>query len=217
MTLASAAADTSSNATAAVTAWIALGISAATFVWKFVETYIRWPRLGVALRQTVFVSVNLGVTASIGPPPQQRAADTPSEPESGSQDRFDIVVVNSGAEATTVSNVGIRSADRSLRIDVERERENGQLIDGPGLPARVEEHGSLHLDYSARTHEPFSEGNKARRLRASLPEIPQIPEIAPQHDPPVRNTDRIREELIRHPCPRGAPQPAPTPRSTQKR
>ena len=143
MTLASAAADTSSNATAAVTAWIALGISAATFVWKFVETYIRWPRLGVALRQTVFVSVNLGVTASIGPPPQQRAADTPSEPESGSQDRFDIVVVNSGAEATTVSNVGIRSADRSLRIDVERERENGQLIDGPGLPARVEEHGSL--------------------------------------------------------------------------
>lgn len=44
----------SSSATAE-TAWIALGISAGTFVWKFVETYIRWPRLGVDLRQSVYV------------------------------------------------------------------------------------------------------------------------------------------------------------------
>ena len=117
----------SSSATA-VTAWIALGISAGTFVWKFVETYIRWPRLGVDLRQSVYV------TAAFGAPPP--------EPESGAQDRFDIVVVNSGAEATTVSNVGIRSADRSRNIDVQLERENGQAIEGPPLPARVEAHGS---------------------------------------------------------------------------
>jgi hypothetical protein len=145
----------SSSATA-VTAWIALGISAGTFVWKFVETYIRWPRLGVDLRQSVYV------TAAFGAPPP--------EPESGAQDRFDIVVVNSGAEATTVSNVGIRSADRSRNIDVQLERENGPTTARPCRGARL-----AHLDYRSRTHKPFPKGDKARRLRAPLPEIPQVP------------------------------------------
>lgn len=36
-------------------AWLALGISAATFVWKFVETYIRWPHIGVVMRQSITI------------------------------------------------------------------------------------------------------------------------------------------------------------------
>lgn len=124
----------SSTATA-VTAWIAFGISVGTFVWKFVETYIRWPRLGVDLRQTV----------TVGNP---------------HQDRFDIIVVNSGAEATTVFNVGIRSLDRSRRIDVLYEREQGQQILGPELPARVEEHGTLTWTIDHELTMRFPRGTK---------------------------------------------------------
>jgi Kef-type K+ transport system membrane component KefB len=38
-------------------AWLALVISAATIVWKFVETYIRWPRIGVVMRQHITIHV----------------------------------------------------------------------------------------------------------------------------------------------------------------
>jgi hypothetical protein len=91
--------------------------------------------LGVTLRQTVTV----GVTH---------------------QDRFDIIVVNSGAEATTVSDVGIRSVDRSRTIDVQRERESGQVIDGPDLPARVEAHGSLTWTIEPELTSRFPRGTK---------------------------------------------------------
>jgi len=52
-------------------------------------------------------------------PTEPQAA--PSKPERGNDDRFDIVVVNSGAEATTVVNVGIQSVDGSRSIDVQQE------------------------------------------------------------------------------------------------
>ncbi|CAM4205432.1 hypothetical protein MYSE111917_16595 [Mycobacterium senriense] len=128
-----------------MTAWIAFAISVGTFVWKFVETYIRWPRLGVDLRQSVTVTVafTLATTTTMGGPPPQKTPTQPSEPGPPNQDRFDIIVVNSGAEATTVFNVGIRSADGSQRIDVLWEREHGREISGPELPARVEAHGTL--------------------------------------------------------------------------
>ncbi|MFA4051150.1 hypothetical protein [Mycobacteroides chelonae] len=143
ISISAVAAAEASNATA-VTAWIAFGISVATFVWKFVETYIRWPRLGIMLRQKIILlpaPALIPVNTGIGGPPPSAAA--PPEPQP-SQDWFDIIVVNSGAEATTVSNIGIRSVDRSRVIDVEQERrDRGVVIAGPELPARVEAHGSL--------------------------------------------------------------------------
>jgi hypothetical protein len=138
-------------------------------MWKFVETYIRWPRLGVVLRQTVFVTAHLGVnlklSASLGDVANQDVAEqsttsTPPEPESGAQDRFELIVVNSGAEATTVSNVGIRSADSSLDINVQREPDNGQAITGPELPARVEAHGSLIWNIGPELTSRFAKGTK---------------------------------------------------------
>ena len=38
-------------------AWLALAISAGTFIWKFIETYIRWPRVGVVMRQHITIHV----------------------------------------------------------------------------------------------------------------------------------------------------------------
>ncbi|MFA4080453.1 hypothetical protein ONA92_01900 [Mycobacteroides salmoniphilum] len=84
----------------------------------------------------------------------------PPEPKP-SQDRFDIIVVNSGAEATTVSNVGIRSVDRSRVIDVEQERRDaGAIIAGPELPARVEAHGSLTWIIDEALTSRFPRGTK---------------------------------------------------------
>lgn len=141
---------------AATTAWLALGFSLLTLAWQVAELLVRWPRLGVQLRQTVFVTATLTVnvitsaTATVQPaakadpteqPSKPQAA--PSKPEPGNGDRFDIVVVNGGAEATTVVNVGIQSVDGSRSIDVQRERDDGKVIRGPELPARIEEHGAL--------------------------------------------------------------------------
>ncbi|SPM33099.1 hypothetical protein MRAB57_902 [Mycobacterium rhizamassiliense] len=142
--------------------WIALAalfISVGTFIWKFMETYIRWPRLGIWLRQSVAVQLNLKMTPSIGKPPPE-PVNPPDEPASGQADRFDIIVVNSGAEATTVSNVGLRSVDGSVRIDVSLERNNGKEIRGPDLPARVEEHGSLTWTVEHDLTRRFSRGTK---------------------------------------------------------
>lgn len=149
----------SSSATA-VTAWVAFGVSVGTFVWKFVETYIRWPRLGVDLRQSVTIFPAPAII-KLNPGVGEDATDIPPEPQSGpTTDRFDIIVVNSGAEATTVSNVGIGSVDRSRVTDVQRERENGEVIDGPQLPARVEAHGSLTWTIQPELTSRFPRGTK---------------------------------------------------------
>lgn len=163
MILISAVAAAESGNATAVTASVALGISVATLVWKLVETCIRWPRLGIMLRQTVTLSpgsITLTVSPGIGGPPSSVAA--PPEPKpSASQDRFDLIVVNSGAEATTVSNVGIRSVDRSRVIDVEKERrDTGAIIVGPDLPARVEAHGSLKWIIDEALTSRFPRGTK---------------------------------------------------------
>ena len=55
-----------------------------------------------------------------------------------------MIVVNNGAEATTIANVGIRSTEGAYVVDVERQRDGGAQIEGPDLPARVEAHGALH-------------------------------------------------------------------------
>jgi hypothetical protein len=150
-----------SNGATALTAWVAFGISVGTFVWKFVETYIRWPRLGVDLRQTVTLSPAPAIIRLNAGAGEQDAAGTLPEPQSGpTTDRFDIIVVNSGAEATTISNVGIRSVDRSRVIEVQRERENGQEIVGPELPARVEAHGSLTWTIQPEFTSRFPRGTK---------------------------------------------------------
>jgi hypothetical protein len=151
-------------------AWLALGISAATFVWKFVETYIRWPHIGVVMRQSITIfpahfHVAVGETdvvtirggtplASVFPDENPAQNETASSelsdaasnhpPHRPTEDRFHLIVVNSGAEATTIANVGIRSEDGTRRIDVEQRRDDGAEIQGPDLPGRVESHGALH-------------------------------------------------------------------------
>lgn len=102
------------------------------------------------VRQTLSIQVTLFVPPRFGcqwavrkrtPPRALRRKPQPSQTRTA--DTFEIVVVNSGAEATTVSNVGIMSTDRSRYIDVQGERDQGHEIRGPDLPARVEAHGSL--------------------------------------------------------------------------
>jgi len=82
------------------------------------------------------------------------------EPESGNKDRFDIIGVNNGAEATTVVNVGIQSVGGSNGIDVQQERDKGTKITGPDLPARIEEHGASVWVIEADLTRGFTRGTK---------------------------------------------------------
>lgn len=149
--------------------WIALAafaVAAATFLWKFIETYIRWPRVGVVMRRHIVIEVGsiasaemlgkMTVASASEPPPtdgpatQEATGEPDSEPAARQPqpertgDTIDLIVVNNGAEAASIANVGIRSRDRSRNINVQSLRDDGYAeIKGPDLPARVEAHGAL--------------------------------------------------------------------------
>jgi hypothetical protein len=102
-----------------VTAWLALVLSIISLGWQVVQMYIRWPRIGVVVWQHAYLGTE------------------------GNWEKFDVVIVNNGAEAASIATVGIRSQDGSRTLDVERIRDSGTEVDGPDLPARVEAHGAL--------------------------------------------------------------------------
>jgi hypothetical protein len=110
--------------------------------WNAAQLYIRWPRIGVVIRQTVFIDV--------GPPGKGGAA----------RDKLHLIVVNNGAEAATIANVGLRSEDRSRTLDIERLQDEGAQIDGPDLPARVEAHGALAWTIGYDMLDQFPRGTK---------------------------------------------------------
>ena len=123
-------------------AWLALGISAGTFIWKFIETYIRWPRVGVVMRQ--YVITYLAPTSLSDEEAAKLGGELPPAPViKRIEDRLYLIVVNKGAEAMTIANVGVRSKDGSGKIDVQAWRDKGWQIAGPEFPARVEGHGAL--------------------------------------------------------------------------
>jgi hypothetical protein len=165
-------------------AWLALGISAGTFIWKFIETYIRWPRVGVVMRQHITIHVG-GIPSgeafgrptvtregdespapgdtpakeqtAAAPPP---AAPPPARATNDSDEKFDVIVVNKGAEAVTIANVGIRSEDRSRTIDVQARRDQGDTIAGPDFPVRVEGHGAFRWTIGRELTNEFPRGTQ---------------------------------------------------------
>lgn len=170
-------------------AWLALGISAGTFIWKFIETYIRWPRVGVVMRQHITIHVQfIGSAEAFGrltvtregdespapgdtpakeqtaaaPPPATPppAAPPPARATNDSDEKFDVIVVNKGAEAVTIANVGLRSEDGSRDIDVQRQRDDGQQITGPEFPVRVEGHGAFRWIVGPELLKDFPRGTK---------------------------------------------------------
>ncbi|MET4612004.1 hypothetical protein ABIC28_002996 [Rhodococcus sp. PvR044] len=119
------------------TAGAALIISIVALLYNVVNTWIRWPRVSVVMNQSVVVT-----------------------PTTSPQDTYRLVVINSGAEATTIANVGIRTADHSITIDVahEREKERGVEVDGPELPVRIEAHGCLVWKFTPQAHDRIKSG-----------------------------------------------------------
>ena len=139
-------------------AWIALVVSGLTLLWHIAALLICWPRLSVQLRQHVILSPAPAVVKLN--PDDTETTDKASEPATGNKDRFDIVVVNSGAEATTVVDVGIQPVGGSNGIDVQQERDKGTKIEGPDLPARIEEHGALAWVIEPQLTSRFPRGTK---------------------------------------------------------
>ena len=62
-----------------------------------------------------------------------------------------VIVVNNGAQAASIANVGVRSDDRSSNVDLVFLRDNDAQVGGPQLPARVEAHGALEWTLSHET------------------------------------------------------------------
>lgn len=116
-------------------AWFAFGLSLVALLWNVITTFLRWPRIGVVMRQARLMHVVINDTVG---------GTGATEAEASTEHKFHVVVVNRGAEATTIANVGIRSEDGSRALDVESRRDQGIEISGPELPARVEAHGALH-------------------------------------------------------------------------
>lgn len=129
-----------------MTAWLALVLSVLALAWNVLQLYIRWPRIGVVMRQSVFITF----------PVPQAPGQTP--PTAG--DKLHLIVVNSSAEAATIADVGVRSEDRSVTVDVERLRDQGKEVDGPELPARVEAHDALRWTVGYDLLDPFPIGTK---------------------------------------------------------
>lgn len=108
------------------TAQLALVLSLVALAWNVFTAWIRWPRIGVVMRQSVQVTAGFG-SATSSPP----------------RDTYYLVVVNNGAEAASIANAGIRSEDSAVKVDIENRRDNGIEVSGPDLPARIEAHGTL--------------------------------------------------------------------------
>jgi hypothetical protein len=121
----------------AITAWLALGFSLLSLAWNVAELFIRWPRIGVVMRQ----SLGIGT------------AETDS-----TQDVLHVFAVNNGAEAASIADIAVRTQDRSVDIRVTDLRDKGKAVEGPELPARVEAHGALEWNVPYNLLDPIPEG-----------------------------------------------------------
>lgn len=108
------------------TADLAFILAVVALAWNLFTAWVRWPRIGVVMRQSVEVTA--------GP-------IDPTTP--GPRDTYYLIVVNNGAEPASIANVGIRSEDSTRRFDVEYKRDRGSEVEGPDLPARCEAHGAI--------------------------------------------------------------------------
>jgi hypothetical protein len=88
---------------------------------QLLERYINWPRISVVTRQSGYFHVNF-------------RGSVEQEPL---KDKVHIVVVNSGAEAASIANEGLRSADNTIRTDVETLRDK---ILGPCARIQISGH-----------------------------------------------------------------------------
>jgi hypothetical protein len=111
----------------------ALVVSVISLGWNVIATTLARPHVSVAMSKRVDATVVLGT---------ERAS-------SSTRYRFRVSVINTGGAATTIANVGLRpdpSTGRSS-LSVEQLRAEGQTIDGPELPGRLEGHGSMSWDF----------------------------------------------------------------------
>jgi hypothetical protein len=161
-----------------IVAWLALAVSLGTFIWKFVETYVRWPRIGVVVRQSI--------DATVGPIGPEDAADSLN-------DKLHIVVVNNGAEAAIIANVGVRSEDRLSDVRVLQDlQDKGKEFEGPNLPAHIEAHGALEWITSYRLLNAIPKGTKVIGYVHRYQTVRRFPK---SNRSPTRNRHAFRVDL----------------------
>lgn len=106
-------------------AFAALIISLLNLAWNVFSTFFKLPRLHVLS--------SLNVEVHVGTLPTGEVNDITYTPV--------ITVINTGGEAATVADVGLRDSAAAILVSVERSRAAGREIEGDELPARIEAHG----------------------------------------------------------------------------
>lgn len=129
----------------------ALALSIVALLWGFALTWLKWPRIAVVIRQSATISPPVVSVGTAGRPDN---GVPPVVATGTAADELTFIVLNQGAEASTVVNIGIRSKDRTINLDYENNRD---VFDGPDLPARVEAHGCLvwRIEEQKLTPMPF--------------------------------------------------------------
>jgi hypothetical protein len=127
---------------------LGFGLSIIVLVWNVYLTVTRWPRLSVELRQSVTIDVQFG------------SSEGDSSPVT---EVVQLVVVNRGAEACTVANIGLRpKPDQGGAFDYRSASESigRPMPRGEELPARIEGHGCLvwTFDEEILRHSGFRRG-----------------------------------------------------------
>ncbi|WP_280426444.1 hypothetical protein [Nocardia carnea] len=102
-------------------------LSLIALAWNVVLATIRWPRISVEIKKTIHLTTRVLADGK----------DTHSVTET-----YKLVVINTGAEACTIANVGLIAGDIGFDYDIASQA-GEQLPGGDPLPARIEGHGCL--------------------------------------------------------------------------
>jgi hypothetical protein len=109
-------------------------------LWNVGTFVVRWPRVSVEIQHHLYV-------VPAGAP---------------SKDKIDLTVINRGAEAVTISSIGLRATDGSFARDFQRDHAEypEQVPDSSNdpLPLRIEGHGALRWTYGPKQLAEFRSG-----------------------------------------------------------
>ncbi len=120
-------------------------LSLVALAWNVVLTWLRWPRIAVVLKKSVHITISISAgptrTASSVVMGSDQVVASKLEPPDSVSETVHLVIVNTGAEACTIANIGLRAGTAGIDYEYLAQEEHPVPI-GPTLPVRVEGHGS---------------------------------------------------------------------------
>ena len=145
--------------------------------WNVVVTFVRWPHVAVETQKHLYSA-------------------SPGEP---SRNKIVLTVINRGAEAVTISSIGLRADDGSFARDFQRDDAEypDQLPESrnESLPLRVEGHGARTWTYGPKQLAEFRPGTVTGYVKV-YESFPWFPWPRRRRQLTDRTIDAPRSEII---------------------